>query len=1514
MPSSVSFSSSTFSVASAAATAAAVVRVLYTYTPKASSPIGGDDALNPSNYVLSGPGSASISSINTVSGNPLAYDLVLAAPLTGGTWTVTVANVRTPSNALIGAPTSAQFTVTQFTLSDLAGGAVNDDPERIIRKHLSPALAGRNWDALIAALSTGDDTNWSNAQAAFNQLFLANAEAEYLTLRAAEQGVERPLNVGLSDDAFRRLAIILNSDKLVRQALLEVLEVFYGKESLRGYVESIAAPFNLSDSPVLSVLVDEVDEVDVTLDAATFAVSSAATALEVAVTINKALREAGSAAFAVPVVDAATNEDRVRIYSGKLGLSSSVRITGKNAQLQLQFPSLIETYSGTVTTGLGYSWTWSNPSPAVSRASLTATGAGLLVSLLDVQEGDYVVIGSESQLAFTGTYEVLNVSYSWSGANVVQFFEIADVDFVGSAVQAGNDAYRFFRPEKRTSASTGSRAVVVSATAGHGLDITIPATSEVVSRGLNQAAYLQPFTSLGIARAVRVGTTLSIETESAHGLTATDIFEVADLRSSRSRPFISPGNGAAAPSAYTFPASHSSLALNSQANITLPANGVAIKMSNDQVLFAGGFTAAGGTYSAESALCSRYVPASTTVVADGTEANGATRYGHSWLTVPSLPVARQGLGGTPYELLGTPSALVSGGYDESTESFLSSCYTYTAGGGSWTTIASLGTAVAGHLQALVNGVETVVFGGARTIGTASNAVYKFTTNSWLAQTAMPVPLVDMSASPLSSGSILLTGGRLLGQASILDDATMALWRLDDTGGTLVDAVGTHDLSSGSSTSITNGKIERARSFSAGTATGSGNATSRGVLLDQWTIEMWYRCDSTGGAERAFISFGGPTGAGGDNRLVEIYLNTSNEIVVEWENGSGNVQTYNSVVAMDGPPAVVNSTPTWNHLAVRKTIGSVILLEFFINGQLRTSIEIDTGESPTGGGSADWVLGDSAKGGRAYDGDLDDIRISDGANGPRSDGQILETFLRGWGHYIGTTRTQPVGLVSDRAWVTNGSTWTETGRMKYGRAWHQTTTLPSGEVLVTGGIGHPPGQLDVPFYNTATGRDQAAIWPNAILNQAEIWSPTTGRWELLPAMKHARYGHVAQYDAATNTVIVMGGSAEYPNYAVSGSNPQVVEVFDVATRTWSAATHALPSRRTIARGALTQGALVVAGFDGLSTITTAGVYLPGYNTLTAPLNGTYRVATVPSSTQLTATVANLGYGSNMSASSQTPFVLGGLWTITSAQRTSNVTTLTLSIPSTAVHGIAVNDRVFVNSTVAGYGSGVKTVLSVTSTTITYSDVASDLGPTAFSAGQGSVSQRTSAGALIASAAAATAANSTGPFVWDTSGNVGIDSTTVTTAALLSNTQYNEISVADATSFADAGWIVLGFGGAQQSEPIKYTAKYTVGGTTKLKLDFSATMPFSYATGTTVDEVIELSDYAPADPTAVGSMYITDSSSARVAAQKTMEDITAAGVDLNINVTYPGDRGLGAEGAPTSGAPRLSDLVEIYSGGN
>lgn len=1510
MSSSVSFSSSTFSVASAAATAAAVVRVLYTYTPKASSPIGGDDALNPSNYVLSGPGSASISSINTVSGNPLAYDLVLAAPLTGGTWTVTVANVRTPSNALIGAPTSAQFTVTQFTLSDLAGGAVNDDPERIIRKHLSPALAGRNWDALIAALSTGDDTNWSNAQAAFNQLFLANAEAEYLTLRAAEQGVERPLNVGLSDDAFRRLAIILNSDKLVRQALLEVLEVFYGKESLRGYVESVAAPFNLSDSPVLSVLVDEVDEVDVTLDAATFAVSSAATALEVAVTINKALREAGSAAFAVPVVDAATNEDRVRIYSGKLGLSSSVRITGKNAQLQLQFPSLIETYSGTVTTGLGYSWTWSNPSPAVSRASLTATGAGLLVNLLDVQEGDYVVIGSESQLAFTGTYEVLNVSYSWSGANVVQFFEIADVDFVGSAVQAGNDAYRFFRPEKRTSASTGSRAVVVSATAGHGLDITIPATSEVVSRGLNQAAYLQPFTSLGIARAVRVGTTLSVETESAHGLTATDIFEVADLRSSRSRPFISPGNGAAAPSAYTFPASHSSLTLNSQANIALPANGVAIKMSNDQVLFAGGFTAAGGTYSAESALCSRFVPGSTTVVADGTEANGATRYGHSWLTAPSLPVARQGLGGTPYELLGTPSALVSGGYDESTESFLSSCYTYTAGGGSWTTIASLGTAVAGHLQALVNGVETVVFGGAKTIGTASNAVYKFTTNSWLAQTAMPVPLVDMSASPLSSGSVLLTGGRLLGQPSILDATTMALWRLDDTGGTLVDAVGTHNLSSGSSTSITNGKIERARSFSAGTATGSGNATSRGVMLAQWTVEMWYRCvtDST---DRTMISFGGTTGATADNRLCEIYFNSADRLSVDWDKGSGTAVSSISTVALDAAPAVYNSVPTWNHLAVRKTISTVVSLEFFLNGQYMGLIEIDPSDDATGGTAANWVLGNSSKGGRPYTGDLDDIRIT---NGARSDAQIMETFCLGWGHYVGMTRTQPVGLVSSRAWVTNGSTWTETGRMKYGRAWHQTTTLPSGEVLVTGGIGHPPGQLDVSFYNTATGRDQAAIWPNAILNQAEIWSPTTGRWELLPSMKHARFGHVAQYDAATNTVIVMGGSSEYTNYAVSGSNPQVVEVFDVATRTWSTATHALPSRRTVARGALTQGALVVAGFDGLSTITTAGVYLPGYNALTAPLNGTYRVATVPSSTQLTATVTNLGYGSNMGASSQTPFVLGGLWTITSAQRTSNVTTLTLSIPSTAVHGIAVNDRVFVNSTVAGYGSGVKTVLSVTSTTITYSDVASNLGPTAFSAGQGSVSQRTSAGALIASAAAATAANSTGPFVWDTSGNVGIDSTTVTTAALLSNTQYNEISVADASSFADAGWIVLGFGGAQQSEPIKYTSKYTVGGTTKLKLDFSATMPFSYATGTTVDEVIELSDYAPADPTAVGSMYITDSSSARAAAQKTMEEITAAGVDLNINVTYPGDRGLGAEGAPTSGAPRLSDLVEIYSGGS
>lgn len=79
------------------------------------------------------------------------------------------------------------------------------------------------------------------------------------------------------------------------------------------------------------------------------------------------------------------------------------------------------------------------------------------------------------------------------------------------------------------------------------------------------------------------------------------------------------------------------------------------------------------------------------------------------------------------------------------------------------------------------------------------------------------------------------------------------------------------------------------------------------------------------------------------------------------------------------------------------------------------------------------------------------------------------------------------------------------------------------------------------------------------------------------------------------------------------------------------------------------------------------------------------------------------------------VLG--FSISSAQRTANVDTLTLTLPATtpaniASHGLGVGDLVWVNSNNVNFSSGLKTITGGNgTTTITYAETAADIGATA-----------------------------------------------------------------------------------------------------------------------------------------------------------------------------------------------------------
>lgn len=331
-----------FVVKSVTPSGLATLRVTYSFPPRAQSASAVNDALNPDNYALAGPATNYVIDVVAVAGDTHSVDCFLAAPLAVGAWTLTPKNI-VDSNSIETISGSFNFAVSAVkTQSDLNPGTQNDAAENVLRKFFNPGLKGPNWDAILTALAAGDTTNWENAKLAFDQLFITSASDGYLDQRTGDQGIRRPRDVGMTDDLFRQLAISVKNHKLTVEALLEVLEVFYGRDAVMASSTSdVAEPYDLRDLDDLEFLIDEKQDVTMVLHREHFAHITSATALEVAAAITRGFRDAGSNAFAISFSDPTTGESRVRVYAGSLGLSSSVRVIGGRAQRKLRFPTSI---------------------------------------------------------------------------------------------------------------------------------------------------------------------------------------------------------------------------------------------------------------------------------------------------------------------------------------------------------------------------------------------------------------------------------------------------------------------------------------------------------------------------------------------------------------------------------------------------------------------------------------------------------------------------------------------------------------------------------------------------------------------------------------------------------------------------------------------------------------------------------------------------------------------------------------------------------------------------------------------------------------------------------------------------------------------------------------------------------------------------------------------------------------------------------------------------------------------
>jgi hypothetical protein len=151
-------------------------------------------------------------------------------------------------------------------------------------------------------------------------------------------------------------------------------------------------------------------------------------------------------------------------------------------------------------------------------------------------------------------------------------------------------------------------------------------------------------------------------------------------------------------------------------------------------------------------------------------------------------------------------------------------------------------------------------------------------------------------------------------------------------------------------------------------------------------------------------------------------------------------------------------------------------------------------------------------------------------------------------------------------------WSGTGSLNVARAGHTATLLPTGEVLVAGGIGAGIG---------------------GTLFSAELYDPRTGAWTDTGNLNVARGGHTATL-LPDGRVLVAGG---YP-YSTAAT-----ELYDPVTRTWTRIGDLKASRALHTATLLANGKVLVAGGVGggnLPVLSSAELFDPG--TLTWSFTG------------------------------------------------------------------------------------------------------------------------------------------------------------------------------------------------------------------------------------------------------------------------------------------------------------------------
>lgn len=243
------------------------------------------------------------------------------------------------------------------------------------------------------------------------------------------------------------------------------------------------------------------------------------------------------------------------------------------------------------------------------------------------------------------------------------------------------------------------------------------------------------------------------------------------------------------------------------------------------------------------------------------------------------------------------------------------------------------------------------------------------------------------------------------------DDFLALWRMDEASGNLVDVTGSYTAS------VTTGLVGAAgglfsspegttgsRTFSASRATATGDSTARTALLGEWTISAWVRVTAIG-VSQYFMAYAGT------NQLAAIGLNSAGNIFATWRI----VATSTNVVVTTTGPALV-AGQVYHVAAVKEkdpANAGKYRVRLYVDGERRAfASNLTTADS--GSTSPQWNIGTDGAGNQALGGSIDDLAVLKYA---ASEEMVRDIWERGISPFdAATLATADTRQTLTRVWV------------------------------------------------------------------------------------------------------------------------------------------------------------------------------------------------------------------------------------------------------------------------------------------------------------------------------------------------------------------------------------------------------------------------------------------------------------------------------------------------------------------